>query len=215
MQRPFGAFVNLCLAQKGDKYIFAAEASATDPNPEAFDCSELIEWASHRLDIVMPDGSMNQRAYCIGAKTMISIDKARRTRGALVFRDPSITGTGHVAVSLGDGTTIEARGSAYGVGVFPFDNRGWTEAALHPGLDYKKKVKPELDDFWVVFGRYGGRYGRGHDLGDHIIRRCIKDAEAKHGAAVVIFRKEPIDLDDIELDAYPRWLANKERKDVA
>lgn len=204
--------MNLCLAQKGDKYIFASEASATDPNPEAFDCSELIEWASHRLKTVMPDGSMNQRAYCQGSKTMISLAKARSTRGAIVFRDISVTGVGHVAVSLGNGKTIEARGSAYGVGVFPFDNRGWTEAALHPGLDYRKRTKPKMDEFWVVLGRYGGRYGRGKELGDRIVQKSIREAEAKHSVALVLQRKEPIDLDDIDNDSYPKWLANKKRK---
>lgn len=209
MKAPVGQFVNLCLAQKGDKYIFASEASATDPNPEAFDCSELIEWASHRLQLTMPDGSMNQRAYCQGSKTMISLAKARTTRGALLFRDISVTGVGHVAVSLGNGTTIEARGSAYGVGIFPFDNRGWTEAALHPSLDYRKRTKPRLDEFWVVFGRYGGRWGRGRDLGDHVVQKAIRDAEAKHGVALVLNRKEPLDISDIEADSYPRWLAKK------
>jgi cell wall-associated NlpC family hydrolase len=41
----------------------------------------------------------------------------------------------HIAISLGDGRTMEARGRKYGVGIF--DNaagREWTAAGTIPGL---------------------------------------------------------------------------------
>jgi hypothetical protein len=41
-----------------------------------------------------------------------------------------------VAISLGDGRTIEARGSAYGVGIFSANGRGWTAGGLVPGMKY-------------------------------------------------------------------------------
>ncbi|WP_163870143.1 hypothetical protein [Myxococcus eversor] len=56
--------------------------------------------------------------------------EALRTRGALLYRP------GHVAISLGDRRTIEARGSAYGVNIFSANGRGWTSGALIPGLKY-------------------------------------------------------------------------------
>lgn len=206
-------FTALCMAQRGDKYIFAAETSPTDPNPEAFDCSELVEWASRHLQVEMVDGSMNQRAFCQARRTMISPAKARATRGALLFRDVSVTGIGHVAVSLGNGFTIEARGSAYGVGKFSFDNRGWTEAALHPGFSYRHKTsKPQMAEFWVAFGRYGGRYGRSEALPDPKVTKAVKEAEAKHGAAVLIHREEPVSLDDLDAASYPKWLARKHQR---
>ena len=35
--------MRLALAQVDDKYVFGVEVSRTDPDPESFDCSEIIE----------------------------------------------------------------------------------------------------------------------------------------------------------------------------
>ncbi|WP_217442055.1 MULTISPECIES: peptidoglycan-binding protein [Myxococcus] len=124
------AFVQKALAQKGDRYVFGAETNLNDPNPSKFDCSELVQWAAHQAGVSVPDGTMNQVPYFKQKGTTISVDEALRTRGALLYRP------GHVAISLGDGRTIEARGSAYGVGIFNANGRGWTSGALIPGLKY-------------------------------------------------------------------------------
>ena len=55
------------------------------------------------------------------------VQEALRTPGALLFRP------GHVAISLGDGRTIEARGRRYGVGIFDGAGR-FTHAGWPPGL---------------------------------------------------------------------------------
>ncbi|MCP3104051.1 peptidoglycan-binding protein [Myxococcus sp. K15C18031901] len=123
-------FVQKALAQAGDKYIFGAETRLDDPNPKAFDCSELVEWAAAQAGVHMPDGTMNQVPYCKQKGTTLSVAEALKTRGALLFKP------GHVAISLGDGRTIEAKGSAYGVGIFSAKGRGWTSGALVPGLKY-------------------------------------------------------------------------------
>jgi len=62
----------------------------------------------------------------------MSVEEALRTPGALLFRagDPN-----HIAISLGDGRTMEARGRRYGTDIF--DNaasREWTRAGTIPGL---------------------------------------------------------------------------------
>ena len=206
---PLYKFVDLCLAQKGDKYIFGAEAARTDPNPEAFDCSELIEWAMESLGFGdFPDGSMNQRAFC-EKRERLTVTEATKLRGALLFRDVSVNGVGHVAVSLGNGRTIEARGSDFGVGVFSaIEGRVWTSGALIPGLDYNAQRRPpEKVERWVCFGRYGGRFGHSQSLTG--LGKHIKEAEAETGAAVVIHRKEPKNLH--KAAAYPRWKAKKKR----
>lgn len=120
-------FVQRALDQKGDRYVFGAETNLNDKNPGVFDCSELVQWAAKQAGVNLVDGSQNQRAAC----RTISVQKAIHTRGALLFTD------GHVAISLGDGRTIEARGSAYGVGVFSAYGRGWEEGGLIPGMKYK------------------------------------------------------------------------------
>jgi cell wall-associated NlpC family hydrolase len=124
------AFVQRALAQRGDRYIFGAEAKPNDPNPKAFDCSELVQWAAHQVGVSIPDGTMNQLPHIQRAGKTLPVSRAIRTRGALLFRP------GHVAISLGNGKTIEAKGSQYGVGVFSAEGRRWTVGGLIPGMRY-------------------------------------------------------------------------------
>ena len=128
------------LRQSGKPYRLGAEASVTDRNPRAFDCSELTEWSARRNGMVLPDGAWNQYAYCKGRGTIISVAQAIRTPGALLFvAKSSSSGNGrgnHVAISLGNGKTIEARSTKYGVGSFSAANRGWTHGGLIPGASY-------------------------------------------------------------------------------
>jgi peptidoglycan hydrolase-like protein with peptidoglycan-binding domain len=124
------AFVQKALAQNGDRYVFGAETNLNDPNPKTFDCSELVQWAAHQVGVSIPDGTMNQLPHIQRAGKAISVDQALRTKGALLFRP------GHVAISLGDGRTIEAKGSKYGVGIFTAHGRGWTTGGLIPGMKY-------------------------------------------------------------------------------
>lgn len=154
-------FARLCLSQDGDRYVFGAEVRADDADPAAFDCSELIEWACARLGVSprMPDGSWIQARHCSQAGTMIPIDRAVKTRGALLFAfssDPLVgarPGSAHVAVSLGDGRTIEARSRTHGVGIFTAYGRGWTHGALVPGVTYT--VEPQRPKLWVGAGDKG------------------------------------------------------------
>jgi len=140
-------FVELCLAQEGDEYKFGAETSPNDPDPDTFDCSELVEWACARLGVkpIMPDGALFQIRHCRKYAPAISVEEAIKTPGALLFyfaKDPFQYDTfdgRHVAVSQGNGKTIEARGAAYGVGQWSANGRGWTHAGLVPGMDYGAK----------------------------------------------------------------------------
>lgn len=131
-------FVALCMKQRGDRYIFGAEARFSDPDPGVFDCSELVEWACHRIGVYVPDGSQNQRRFCRDHGGGLSVPAAIETYGALLFNNH------HVAVSRGDGTTIEARGRAYGVNEFSAYNRGFLEGGLIPGLDYGTPLRPPV-----------------------------------------------------------------------
>src|SRR5690606_13796067 len=99
--------------------------------------SELVEWAAARVGVEprMPDGSWLQWAHVEQHGLELPLHQAEETRGALLFRAPTSTAPGHVAVALGDGTTIEARGTAWGVGVFSARNR-FERGGLIPGVDY-------------------------------------------------------------------------------
>lgn len=114
-------FVRLSLSQTGKRYIFGAEAAPSDPNPRAFDCSELIEWAAARSGIPgVPDGSAQQ----INAARAVSVETGILTRGAFLYQP------GHIAISLGNGRTIEASNASRPVGQLNARGRGWTRAGL-------------------------------------------------------------------------------------
>ena len=134
------SFVADALSQAGKVYRFGAEASANNDNPTAFDCSELVQWSAARQGIQMPEGSWQQYLQLKQQGNLMSVDEALRTPGALLFsfsHEPTPGGgrpsSAHVAISLGDGRTIEARGRSYGVGVFDAGNR-FTYAGRIPGL---------------------------------------------------------------------------------
>lgn len=141
------------IAQRGDRYIFGAEAQASDPNPDAFDCSELVEWACARAGVSprVPDGAYNQWQHTKAHGKRLDLEDGITIRGALLFVGDG-TGTGrnaitHVAWSLGDGTTIEARGAKWGVGTWPSTSR-FDFAGLIPGVDYSAghgRLDPEDD----------------------------------------------------------------------
>lgn len=143
-------FVRLCLAQSGEKYVYGAEVDLNSPNPAGpWDCSELVQWATARLGVPMPDGSAAQQAACRRKGTLIPVAQAVRTQGALLFRP------GHVAISLGNGSTIEARGKAYGVGSWSSTvGRDWDAAGRVPGLTYGPPPKPP----GVAAVRWPGRF---------------------------------------------------------
>lgn len=121
--------VAIALSQSGKRYVFGAEVKSTDSNPRAFDCSELIEWACTRAGVApkMPDGSAAQLAWCRSKGTAISVTVGIQTKGALLFMP------GHVALSLGNGKTIEAMNPSNGVRQGNANGRGWTAAGRIPG----------------------------------------------------------------------------------
>lgn len=136
-------FCLTALTQRGKPYIFGAEARCNDPSPRAFDCSELIEWALCRIGLSFVDGSANQYNVCKSRGTVTTVGKAMSTPGALLFR--LYTGpVNHVAISLGNGSTIEAKGRAYGTGIFKATGRTWTHGAYVPGLVYGSIPRPQV-----------------------------------------------------------------------
>jgi cell wall-associated NlpC family hydrolase len=120
-----GRFVALALQQAGKAYVYGAEASPSDPNPRAFDCSELVQWCADRVGITpaVPDGSSAQKAHC----TPISTQQAINTKGALLFHP------GHVAISLGTGKTIEAMDTKNGVRQGTASTSRFSSGGLIPG----------------------------------------------------------------------------------
>lgn len=133
-------FVEMAMDQRGDPYIYGAETKMSDDDPDAFDCSELTQWAAHQVGVKIPDGAEWQYLDLKERDSLIPVDQALKTKGALLFyfsHEPTSSGPrpgrAHVAISLGDGRTIEARGRAYGVNEFAAKHR-FNYAGVVPGL---------------------------------------------------------------------------------
>jgi hypothetical protein len=137
---PVQHFLDAALAQTGDPYVWSSEAVATDADPDAFDCSELTQWAAAQVGVDLPDGSWLQYLELEQRGAVVPVEQALHTPGALLFNfstEPSAAGArpaeAHVAISLGDGRTIEARGTRYGVGSWDAGSR-FAYAAVMPEL---------------------------------------------------------------------------------
>ena len=133
--------VDAAMLYVGVPYVLGAEGDL-DPGHQpvvALDCSELVQVALADLGIGFVDGTWNQIRECI----TIDIETGYATPGALLFTAGL---PDHVAISRGDGTTVEARGRAYGTGVFPARNRFFVSAGLVPGLNYGTMPPDPLED---------------------------------------------------------------------
>jgi hypothetical protein len=135
------------IAQKGEAYVFGAEVPLTAQDGDQWDCSELVQWSCGKAGVApaVPDGAFNQWSQIKQANGLISVRDGINTRGALLFAGDG-TGSGrdaifHVAFSLGDGTTIEARGKKWGVGCWASVGR-FDFAGRIGGVDYSKGVQP-------------------------------------------------------------------------
>ena len=91
--------------------------------------------------MTIPDGAMFQYLDLKGQGQLLPVDEALHTKGALLFyfsSEPTAGGgrpsAAHVAISLGDGRTIEARGTDYGVNEFGGADR-FNYAGVIPGMD--------------------------------------------------------------------------------
>lgn len=137
-----GDLARMARAQIGDRYVFGATTQASDPNPSVWDCSQIVLWCCQQIGISIQDGSWRQYQACHQAGREIGIAKAKAITGALLFRfdgDPMRAErprAAHVAISLGNGRTIEAKSPRAGVLIDSATGRGWTHAGLVPGLVY-------------------------------------------------------------------------------
>lgn len=116
--------VQWALAQAGKAYVWGGNG------PGGFDCSGLVQEASRAAGKTLPKPAASQWAACQRAGRTISVQQALGIRGALLFRIGVAT-YDHVAISLGNGSTIEAMGTAYGVLVAGnAGSRTWTGGGL-------------------------------------------------------------------------------------
>lgn len=137
----------------GRRYVLGAIVpKSKEEYTGAFDCAELcarvIFEVTENLYGCRPNDPLKADAYTgyfgsdaekIGTK--ITIEDAARIPGALLLRVPTGSAIGHIAFSKGDGKTIEARGSKYGVVEYKVSGRDWDYGILLPFVDYSKSVE--------------------------------------------------------------------------
>ncbi|MET0145835.1 MAG: NlpC/P60 family protein [Ilumatobacteraceae bacterium] len=176
LDTPLERFLKLSVAQAGDPYDSNhGEPDIDDPNPTTLDCSELVQWAAHNAGVEVLDGSYNQHFQMIDEGATVSIEEAMNTPGALLFSfdPPPVRGGGrpahaHVAISLGDGRTIEAQGSRTGILIANANADRWTNAAVIPEF---KGQDVDIDDVlsWT---------GRDDDVADMLLGLPTDDSPA-------------------------------------
>jgi cell wall-associated NlpC family hydrolase len=140
LDTPLERFLKMAVAQAGDPYDSDSNADITDnPNPWELECSELTEWAGIQAGIKLDTTSYLQFFQMQDANAIVSVQDALDTPGALLFTfdPPPVRGGGrppkaHVAISLGDGRTIEAMSTKHGIKIADENPGRWTNAAIIP-----------------------------------------------------------------------------------
>lgn len=141
------AFIEKALSRKGSAYKFA-DGRTSNPKQSYFDCSGLVYWASSQSGYRPPNGwgdltAVGMYDLISSSGTTMTVEEAMATKGALLFSDNPETDrrVDHVAISLGDGTTMEAKGTNAGVGIFP-KRTGWDYAGTLPGMKTGDPISP-------------------------------------------------------------------------
>ena len=129
------------LQAAGIRYRLGAKWNGRAPWPPKYlDCSGLVTAVGQRLDLGIGrvHGSSNQWAYCARYGQRVTAAQAANTAGLLCFRI-GVTKVNHVAITLGENKTMEARSSHTSpqVGVFgAMTARRWTGFTTIPGVTY-------------------------------------------------------------------------------
>ena len=119
-----------------------------------WDCAEFASWLVYQTTGLLVGCTNNSSkpstadAYsgawardADASHRSISIGQARSVAGAALIRKPAgAGGIGHVAISQGDGTTVEAHSSARGVTNDKVDGRRWDVAMLIPMISYPDEL---------------------------------------------------------------------------
>lgn len=142
--------VDLANTHRNEAYILGAFAPKDNPNWKGpWDCAEFVSWLAFQCTGSLVGCTNNlanpaladafSGAWARDAQAShraIAIGQARSTAGAVLIRHPSSNAIGHVAISQGDGTTIEAHSKLRGVTNDRVDGRHWDSCMLVPGIEY-------------------------------------------------------------------------------
>jgi N-acetylmuramoyl-L-alanine amidase len=150
----------LAIAAKhvGERYVLGVRVPKDNSDWSGpWDCAEFASWIAFQasgLLVGCTDNSANPAvanaysgAWARDAEKSgrrISIGQAKGTPGAVLVRKPSPQTLGHVALSRGDGTTVEASSAKLGVTQRQVDGRRWDVAMLLPLVEYEVPNPPPV-----------------------------------------------------------------------
>lgn len=115
----------------GKPYVYGGKG------PDVFDCSGFVSWCIRAGGGTITGTAAGLLAACQARNATLTVADALRTRGALLFNIGGGSGASgnHIAFSLGNGQTLEARSRADDIGIFGgAASRGWTHGARVPGF---------------------------------------------------------------------------------
>jgi len=134
----------------GSKYVFGIMVPKHVPNYKgAFDCAEFVAYCIGQQLGVFGYGTRNDDAYtgffgndAESKGIIIPVTQAAKIPGAILLRKPKGGAIGHIVFSQGNGKTIEAHSTKYGVIESVVDGRRWDYGILLPGIAYSENVAP-------------------------------------------------------------------------
>ncbi len=118
------SFMACVEAQVGKPYVWGSNG------PEGFDCSGLIVFGLRQVGLLRAHEDLHSSTL-IERTVPLRVPEAIATCGAFLYMP------GHIAVSRGDASTIEARNPSQGTGFFNTRGRGWTRAGMFNWKDTK------------------------------------------------------------------------------
>lgn len=115
--------VQRALRHLGEAYQLGAAADLEDPDYGGpWDCADFVSWCVYQTFGVKLGLTSAGHPYsgvwihwAEDPAHSVPLEQAYQTPGAILVRRPHHYGAGHVAISDGEGGTIEARGARYGV----------------------------------------------------------------------------------------------------
>jgi N-acetylmuramoyl-L-alanine amidase len=150
--------IKLANKHVGERYKLGSFAPKDNPNWKGpWDCAEFVSWVAYQTTGLLIGCTDNRAqpsladAYsgawardAAAGNRPLTIGQAMGVAGAVLIRKPGAGRIGHVALSLGDGATVEAHSEARGVINDRVDGRRWDLAMLIPTIVYPDNLTPVI-----------------------------------------------------------------------
>ncbi len=134
----------------GESYELGAIVPKDDANYKGpWDCTEFVSWVYYQTFGILYGCANNQgNPHTADAYSgfwsrdanelghIITIEEAKSTPGAVILRLAGNGEVGHIAISDGNGGTVEAHGKEDGITNSVVDGRRWDMGVLVPGVTY-------------------------------------------------------------------------------